>query len=386
MSYDSYTIIIKHNIRKQLVAYINYYNNRKLINQRRTTNKKIIKSLLDSVSLSIKCFRFNNDELIIPCDEKNIIKIEKFNTLKDREDIVFYTLDKKISKLMKTYKKRSNINSEKIKNLKINERYKKTNRFKLVVARGLTAGFLVGVGALEFTSLIVPVKASSETYIEENYIQDDNLNIEKNVDIPIVEYKSNNEISVQSIENSVKEISINDSYLDDKQEIINDENIDSISGESEYHSVVPTFEASSYDVSEEDFQKLVAMVQAEAGGYTPDDKYTDSMAVTCSVLNRLEDEKWRESCGDTIIEQVTAPGQYDGINTKTYEKVCEDINNASPEVICAVRDTLNGTRNSEYLSFRSKNAKSPDREQFVNGGNNHFDKLKKDEEIKPKSL
>jgi len=141
-----------------------------------------------------------------------------------------------------------------------------------------------------------------------------------------------------------------------------------------YRSVVPTYQANSYNdvLTEHEFNQLVAMVQAEAGGTNPQDHYTDALAVTSTVLNRLEDEKWRKTYGDTIMEQIHATDQFLGTKTDTYRQVVNNPEKASLEVVQAVKDCLSGTRNSPYLSFRAKENKAPGRTQFVEGGNNYF--------------
>lgn len=169
--------------------------------------------------------------------------------------------------------------------------------------------------------------------------------------------------------------SINENIVNNNIELEEKEtsSIQELPQEETYTSLVPTFEATPYpDITEEEYRALVAMVQAEAGGTTKEEHYTDALAVASTPLNRLEDKEWRETCGDTLMEQIQTDEQFKGTETATYRMVYNDISKASPEVIQAVNDALAGTRNSPYLSFRAKENKASGRVQFVPGGNNYF--------------
>lgn len=102
----------------------------------------------------------------------------------------------------------------------------------------------------------------------------------------------------------------------------------------------------SYDLCDEDFELLCAIVSAES-----DKSYDDALAVVTTILNRCETSNWIASHGKDPISQATAPNQFVVYQHGSYSRY---MNGNAPEtVVQAVKDALAGVRNHNYCSFRS---------------------------------
>lgn len=349
MAYDSYSMCLKNVKDEALVLVIKYFKDNKIVNIKRTPNINKIKRFLDTFSSEVESYSFLDTTLVAKNKDNCKIEIHKYNTLKDKQDVVLGKFDKRIESIENSKKE---VTSVKAKNIKVNSN---------VLLRMKKRALLITTCGL----LSLPFSSGLDKCLD-NLFKDDVI-VSEEVNIELPSYPSSG-ISTIGIENAVREISISNPL--EIHTLVKDDATD----ENSYSSVIPTFEAKSYEISDEEFRTLVAVVQAEAGGYDQNDRYTDAMAVTSSVLNRLEDSEWVKTCGNTIVDQITFPGQYVGYETTTFQNVYNDISLALPEVIQAVTDTLAGTRNSDFLSFRSKEYVSDDKVQFVKGGNNYFGK------------
>ena len=106
-----------------------------------------------------------------------------------------------------------------------------------------------------------------------------------------------------------------------------------------------------YELSDEDFELLCAIVSAES-----DKTYDDALAVITTILNRCETDNWIRSHGTDPIAQATAPNQFVVYQHGSYKRY---MNGNAPEtVVQAVKDALAGVRNHKYLSFRSNGTTS----------------------------
>lgn len=149
-----------------------------------------------------------------------------------------------------------------------------------------------------------------------------------------------------------------DEFLDMPKIMVNNEDV-------YYRYAIP------YLCNEEEYETLCRIVFLEAGGVTDDEKYIEAMAVTTTILNRMDDEEW-SSLGDTILEQLFYPDQF-----STVKKLPNTSFSDVPEVVKnAVDACLGGIRNHNFVQFRSKDSKKPNRVQIVTNGNNYFDKMK----------
>lgn len=102
----------------------------------------------------------------------------------------------------------------------------------------------------------------------------------------------------------------------------------------------------NYNLDSSNQELLESIVCAES-----DKTAEDALAITSVILNRCEDETWKNAFGEDPIKQITAPGQFNVFNNGAYKKY---LNGNTPiEVQQAVEDALNGKRNCKYLTFRS---------------------------------
>ena len=99
-----------------------------------------------------------------------------------------------------------------------------------------------------------------------------------------------------------------------------------------------------YGYTEDELNLIYAVVRQEGG---PD--YESALAVISTVTNRLNDDHW-SWCGDTVLEQITHPGQYcysiDDYWVRYLDGNVEDC------VKKAVLDGLSGVTNHDYTCFR----------------------------------
>lgn len=120
----------------------------------------------------------------------------------------------------------------------------------------------------------------------------------------------------------------------------------------------------AYELSDEDFELLCAIVSAES-----DKSYDDALAVITTILNRCEDDSWVASHGADPVAQATAPNQFVVYQHGSYERY---MNGKAPdEVVEAVKDALAGVRNHEYLSFRSNSTTSYSDNMITSTGNRY---------------
>lgn len=123
--------------------------------------------------------------------------------------------------------------------------------------------------------------------------------------------------------------------------------------EDRYHQYVESiFEMTTgnlaYEISEEDFDLLCAIVTAESN-----ESYDGSLAVISTILNRCEQPNYVASYGTNPISQATASNQFMGYCNNEYKQY---INGNYPEtVVQAVTDALAGVRNHKICNFSENN-------------------------------
>ena len=107
-----------------------------------------------------------------------------------------------------------------------------------------------------------------------------------------------------------------------------------------------------YELSQEDFDLVVAVVSAEY-----EKSIDDALAVISVILNRCDSPRWSNWAGKTPREQVIKPNQFEVYTIKSYLKYMPDgsLYNTKHRMAAteAVTDALNGIRNNKYDSFRS---------------------------------
>ena len=120
----------------------------------------------------------------------------------------------------------------------------------------------------------------------------------------------------------------------------------------------------AYEVSDEDYELLCAIVSAES-----DKSYDDALAVITTILNRCEAPNWVRSHGTNPVAQATAPNQFVVYQHGSYKAY---MGGRAPETVqTAVRDALAGVRNHHYLSFRSNGTTSYSDNRITSTGNRY---------------
>ena len=129
----------------------------------------------------------------------------------------------------------------------------------------------------------------------------------------------------------------------------------------------------TYPMSEEDFYKLVVIINAESNK-----TYEDALGVASVIANRVEDGGWG---GDMPLEIATAQGQFVVWQNSSVRSAAAAAASSgsfdNAEVVKAARDCFfGGIRNNDYVEFKS--ASSPTysssgekKYQIVSGGNKY---------------
>lgn len=108
---------------------------------------------------------------------------------------------------------------------------------------------------------------------------------------------------------------------------------------------IVTYDNKKYDISDEDFNLMCAVVRQEAG-----ENRDEALAVCSVILNRCDNGNWG---GSTPRSVITHQGQFTSYLGGKYKKF---MYNTPDCVISAVRDSLNGIRNCKYETFRSNDS------------------------------
>lgn len=226
------------------------------------------------------------------------------------------------------------------------------------------------------------------------------IKIPKNIEVlneKIVD-KSKKSIVEESIDYSNKDNTTkNDSVVTEeniKIEIINDSNSSKYTnnyhnneGVSKYSSnpVNGDFEVTTgnrtYNLTEEERIKAAAIIYAEAAPGTDASVYNDMLAVGTSIANR--NEFGRADTGAKFggydkgfVAVVSAPGQFSTYEGKSYNTFLTNYYNDNVDTrmeMClnVVDDIAKGTRNHDYLSFRSSGSVNYSDNRIIDGGNRY---------------
>lgn len=151
-----------------------------------------------------------------------------------------------------------------------------------------------------------------------------------------------------------------------------------ISYELEEEKISPKEEIlEDYNLSEEEFSVLCAIVMAEA----KTNSYNDSYAVINTIYNRTKSIKWSSYVenGDNLYSQATFPGQFVVYENGSYLKYlgCEDGDSYQAIIDFLLTKDLA----HEYLSFVSKDGDKYGKEQFVEDGNLYYNKMEEDDKV-----
>ena len=106
-----------------------------------------------------------------------------------------------------------------------------------------------------------------------------------------------------------------------------------------------TVDNKKYELNEEDYILLVAVVSAESNAFKD-----DMLAVMSVILNRAD------KTDTTPIDVITRKGQFAGYFNDHYLKYMNEDGSLKERTLMTqevVTDALNGVRNNKYYSFRS---------------------------------
>jgi len=193
-----------------------------------------------------------------------------------------------------------------------------------------------------------------EIVVEKNDIEDELL-IE---DLPSIDEEemevTNEEVTLEKEDESTPLVSIDASKY--------------ISKESMGFKV--TEDNKHYNLSDEEFNVVVAVVAGEYGG-----DLNDALAVVSVILNRCDSKSWSRWAGSSPYKQVIAAGQFE-VYLKDYYLAYmpggKKYGSTKYEVAKqAVIDGLNGIRNNEYLGFRAWYLTNYSSKYVVSGGNRY---------------
>ena len=166
---------------------------------------------------------------------------------------------------------------------------------------------------------------------------------------------------------TVSEKSVTPTVLASHEEIaVNDQN----TIKSGYHYTTGN---TTYPMSEEDFYKLVVIINAESNK-----TYEDALGVASVIANRVEDGGWG---GDMPLDIATAQGQFVvWQNSSVRSQASAAASSGSfdnAEVVKAARDCFfGGIRNNDYVEFKSSgsptySSSGEKKYQIVSGGNKY---------------
>ncbi|MBE6140382.1 MAG: hypothetical protein E7172_02475 [Firmicutes bacterium] len=181
-------------------------------------------------------------------------------------------------------------------------------------------------------------------------------------------------------------IEVDDIDLESKkileEEPIQTEIIDNTKSTSDFdYSSMPEYKKEfileKYNLTEEEFQILKAIVLAEAKA----NSYEDAYAVINTIYNRTQSKRWisfvenvlKETDGTSLYYQAICPSQFVVYENGRYKKFLEDETSVGYEAIIDFLTTNEPMHN--YLSFYASFGSKEGRVQYVTGGNLYYNEL-----------
>lgn len=200
------------------------------------------------------------------------------------------------------------------------------------------------------TSDIPPVDVEdiSDEIIDEENIENENIS---SSEIPPIDVEPINESGSEEV-------------VDDNSEVVDETEPSNATNYKENENFKVTYDNQKYNLSDSDLEFLMATVAAEC-----DKSKDDALAVTSVILNRCEDPAWVNSFGDSPVNQIKAPGQFEVYSQGLYSQYMGY--NVPDEVKTAVLDALDGVRNNNYLSFRSNSSTQFSSNMITDSGNRY---------------
>lgn len=125
----------------------------------------------------------------------------------------------------------------------------------------------------------------------------------------------------------------------------------------------------------EELDTLCACVVTECGN----NDYDEAYRVASVINNRINSNKFVSAYGESLYDQLTAPGQFQVYRSGAYQRYlgCTYMERYR----AAIDAFYTGVSSIEYLSFRSSDYQSSEAVQYVSGGNNYFTPLTEDDRV-----
>ena len=160
----------------------------------------------------------------------------------------------------------------------------------------------------------------------------------------------------------------------DKEDEIESTPLVSVDAEKYIDNIAMGFEVTegnkNYDLSEDEFNVVVAVVAGEFGS-----DLNDALGVVSVILNRCDSATWVNWAGNTPYKQVIKSGQFEVYFKgyyKSYMPGGKHYGGSKYQVAKqAVIDGFNGIRNNNYLGFRSWHSTGYSSKYIISGGNRY---------------
>lgn len=235
-----------------------------------------------------------------------------------------------------------------------------------IVSNGLVVSIQLIIGGLFLFMLFGNDNDSSQVVVV------DNSNLNKMADSVselfteteeiIIDYSEEEELFDANQNEVVEEQPVIDNEKTIEEEnVIEEEPQVLVSVDASGYSSIPalgfnvTIDNKVYELSDEDFKILAAVVSCEAKKTSKD----DILAVMSVILNRTDSSRYPND----PVSVVSAPNQfscYKGLSIEPNELVAS-----------VMRDALNGVRNNKYYGFRSWQTVSYSNNYIIDGGNRY---------------
>lgn len=235
-----------------------------------------------------------------------------------------------------------------------------------IVSNGLVVSIQLIIGGLFLFMLFGNDNDSSQVVVV------DNSNLNKMADSVselfteteeiIIDYSEEEELFDANQNEVVEEQPVIDNEKTIEEEnVIEEEPQVLVSVDASGYSSIPalgfnvTIDNKVYELSDEDFKILAAVVSCEAKKTSKD----DILAVMSVILNRTDSSRYPND----PVSVVSAPNQfscYKGLSIEPNELVAS-----------VMRDALNGVRNNKYYGFRSWQIVSYSNNYIIDGGNRY---------------
>ena len=160
----------------------------------------------------------------------------------------------------------------------------------------------------------------------------------------------------------------------DKEDEIESTPLVSVDAEKYIDNIAMGFEVTegnkNYDLSEDEFNVVVAVVAGEFGS-----DLNDALGVVSVILNRCDSSTWMNWAGNTPYKQVIKSGQFEVYFKgyyKSYMPGGKHYGGSKYQIAKqAVIDGFNGIRNNNYLGFRSWHSTGYSSKYSISGGNRY---------------